>query len=68
MAEVTRVLLWKGIIGPEVTLDLSVNGRLVAFHNLRHLPDRNLRVPPILDLPTFFQAQLRVSGPHGTIS
>ncbi|MCV3273938.1 hypothetical protein MUB52_21090 [Roseobacter sp. WL0113] len=30
-AEVTCILLWERIIGPEIAFDLAMNGRFVAF-------------------------------------
>ena len=36
-SEVSRILLGKGIICPEIAFDLAENRRLVALQNARHL-------------------------------
>ncbi len=55
MTKVARVLLWKGIIRPEVTFDLAKDRRFVTLEDACHLSDRYLCVTPGLDLTAFSQ-------------
>ena len=67
-AEVSRVLLRKGIICPEIAYNLAENRRLVALQDVCHLGDRHLCILPVFNLATLLHAQLRINGSHAMFS